>query len=110
MKAADHYRDLFLPQSQGDVRRPAKLVGLHSHQTDQNTLASPAVEAEDPLQRYLIYGLIHYVDSNVYFAERAPLPNILAQAVQTSEAVAGHHGAPVTRSEERRVGKECRSR
>jgi hypothetical protein len=96
MKAADHDRDLFSSKSQGDIRSPAKLVGLHSHQADEYPLAGPAVEAEDPVQRHLVHGLIHHMNSQVYLAEHTPLPNIFGQAVQTSEAVAGHHSTPVT--------------
>src|ERR1035441_6668929 len=86
MKAADHYRDLFRSKSQGDVRCPAKLVGLHSHQADHNPLAGAAVEAEDPVQRRPVHGLIHHVNPQVYFAKRTPLPYILGQAVQASQA------------------------
>jgi SRSO17 transposase len=68
MKAANHHRDLFLSKSQCDIRCSAKLVGLHSHQADQYPLTGSAVEAEDPVQRHLVYGLIHHMNSQVYCA------------------------------------------
>jgi hypothetical protein len=77
MKAADHDRDLFSSKSQGDIRCPAKLVGLHSHQADHYALAGPAVQAEDPVQRHLAHGLIQHMNSQVDLAKHAPLPNIL---------------------------------
>ncbi len=81
MKAADHYRDLFSSKLQGDIRCPAKLVGLHSHQAHQYPLAGAAVEAGDPVQRHLGHGLIHHMNSQVYVAQHTPLPNIFGQAV-----------------------------
>jgi hypothetical protein len=81
MKAADHHRDLLSPKSQGDIRCPAKLVGLHSNQADEYPLTGPAIEAKDPGQRHLVHGLIHHVNSQVYLAKHTPLPNILSQTV-----------------------------
>lgn len=93
MKAADHESDIFSSKSHGDIRCPAELVGLHSHEADQYPLAVPAVEAEDAVQRHLIDGLVYDMNSQVYPDKHTPLPNILRHAVQTSEAVAGHHSA-----------------
>ena len=78
--------------------RQTWLVCTPTRQTSTRS-SGPAVEAEDPFQRDLVHGLIYDIDSQIDLAQHAPLPNILGQAVQASEAVAGHHRPPVTDDE-----------
>ncbi|HEY1207249.1 MAG: hypothetical protein ABSH46_23670 [Bryobacteraceae bacterium] len=96
MKAADHDCGALSPESQGDVGCPAELVRLDSDQADQDSLSSSVAQAADFVQRDPDHGFIHHMNSQVHVTEQTSLANVLGQAVQTSEAVAGHHGAPVT--------------
>ena len=96
VEASDDHRHTLPAKLQRDVGGPTILIRLDSNQAHDDLLTGFAVEFRNLPEGKFLHRLVERMDAEFHFGPTRAFSNVLGQAVQTGQGIAGKHAPPVT--------------